>query len=122
MGRLAVRPLTARAPYPTDSKTSDGQKPDHAGSSRGPRPRHGLASGRRPTVGRMAILTEQPPRCLGPSREHHRTVGFQPCHCTDGRTGHRTYWCQDCRLEISVRVCRQKHRTALQNGLRFPDR
>jgi len=28
----------------------------------------------------------------------------------------------DCRLEISVPVCWQKHRTAIQNGLRFPDR
>lgn len=43
----------------------------------------------------MATLTEQPPRCMGPSREHHRTVGFQPCHCSAGRTGHRTYWCTD---------------------------
>jgi len=38
------------------------------------------------------------------------------------RTVHRTYWCIDCRLEFSVPVCWQKHRTALHNGLRFPDR
>jgi len=120
MGRQVVCPLTARAPYPTGSETSDGQKPDHAGGSRGPgRDRLGVG---RPTVGRMAILIEQAPLCLGPSREHHLTVGWQPCHCTAGRTGHRTFWCLDCRLEISVPVCWQKHRTALQNGLRFPDR
>lgn len=87
-----------------------------------------LPSAQLPAVGAasyargVATVTEQPPPCLGPCCEHHRTVGFQPCHCTAGRAGHRTYWCQNCRLEISVPVCWQKHRTALQNGLRFPGR
>lgn len=68
-----------------------------------------------PTLG--TVLVEIPPRCLGPSSEHHRLVGWQPCHCSSGRTGHRLHYCQDCRLLISSPVCMRKERTVRENGI-----
>jgi hypothetical protein len=32
-------------------------------------------------------------------------VGWLPCGCTIGHTGHRTYWCTHCGLVLEVPPC-----------------
>jgi len=32
-------------------------------------------------------------------------VGWAPCLCTSGHTGHRTYWCQRCGTVLEVPPC-----------------
>ena len=42
-------------------------------------------------------LVEHPPPCPRghPYRADHVIVGWEPCLCTPGHTGHRSYWCVD---------------------------
>ena len=32
-------------------------------------------------------------------------VGWEPCLCTSGHTGHRSYWCQRCGTVLEVPHC-----------------
>lgn len=54
-------------------------------------------------------VTERPPaRCpnghhLGP---HKVLVGWYPCLCSSGHTGHRTYYCRTCGAEVWRPPCR----------------
>jgi hypothetical protein len=55
-------------------------------------------------VDRMAVVEVAPERCpngheFGPNRV---VVGWLPCQCTEGRAGHRTYWCRTCRVTVYV--------------------
>ena len=46
----------------------------------------------------MAVVEVAPEHCpnghaLGPGTV---VVGWHPCLCVDGHSGHRTYWCRTC--------------------------
>ena len=56
-------------------------------------------SAARGTVGRMAVVVERDPsHCPnGPELGPNRVIkGWLPCDCTEGRTGHRTWYCMRC--------------------------
>ena len=47
-------------------------------------------------------MAVDPPNCpnghqLGPNT---MTPGSLPCECTEGHTGHRTYYCRTCRVTM----------------------
>ena len=79
------------------------QRPTTVRSSAQPwRPGRGPLSVGRGTVDRMAVVEHAPAECpnghqLGPNRV---VVGWHPCDCTEGRSGHRTYWCRECRTTM----------------------
>jgi hypothetical protein len=52
----------------------------------------------------MAVVEVAPEHCpnghpLGPGTV---VVGWHPCRCAEGHSGHRTYWCQECRTAVYV--------------------
>ena len=56
------------------------------------------------TVDAMAVVEHVPDACpnghpFGPGRV---VVGWHPCLCVEGRSGHRTYWCRTCRVTVYV--------------------
>jgi len=69
----------------------------------------------------MALLIEYSPPCpVGHPLIPGRTiVGWKPCLCISGRTGHRLYWCELHDVAMTLLVCLRRDRTTSQNGLRF---
>jgi len=55
----------------------------------------------------MAVSEQQPERCrcgnVYGAGEY--LVGWLPCGCTVGHTGHRTYWCQHCGHVLEIPPC-----------------
>jgi hypothetical protein len=50
------------------------------------------------------VVEVAPQRCpnghsFGPNRV---VVGWHPCQCVEGRAGHRTYYCRECRVTVYV--------------------
>lgn len=70
-------------------------------------PSHSLAL----TCYRTYVLSVQlveswPPCPRGhPYRADHVVVGWEPCLCTSGHTGHRTYWCREDDVVQLVPAC-----------------
>lgn len=52
-------------------------------------------------------LTEHPPLCPEghPYQPDRVIVGWEPCLCTPGHTGHRTYWCREDGVVLLVPAC-----------------
>lgn len=54
-------------------------------------------------------LVEKWPNCPGghPYRADHVVIGWEPCLCAAGRTGHRSYWCREDNMVQLVPECRR---------------
>lgn len=64
-----------------------------------------------------AVTEQRPAHCPTghPFVAGHMIVGWEPCHCTAGHTGHRTYWCEFCGALVEVPPC-------VRGGVATPDR
>lgn len=64
-----------------------------------------------------AVTEHRPAHCPTghPFVAGHMIVGWEPCRCTAGHTGHRTYWCEFCGALVEVPPC-------VRSGVATPDR
>ena len=71
-----------------------------------------------------AVTEERPPHCPNghPFLAGQMIVGWEPCHCTAGHTGHRTYWCELCGAIVEVPECVRNRNRNRDRDARTPAR
>lgn len=68
-------------------------------------------------------LVEQPPPCPhGHTYQPEQVIaGWEPCLCTPGHTGHRTYWCrEDGTVQLVPACTRRRSDSARGMGVTGP--